>query len=126
MKFGYRTPSIKRSISARTTGKIKRTVKKTINPTYGKKGTGLINDPKKSIYNKIYNKTTTSINDTHKKSSKKSVKSSKDYSYNYDEFNKKKSADISSKIRVGILHLWYLIAFYGYKEETKKIIDKTT
>ncbi|MEI5991392.1 hypothetical protein A5881_002927 [Enterococcus termitis] len=60
MKFGVRKPSIKKSISARTTGKAKRTIKKAVNPTYGKKGMGLIKNPKKSIYNKVYNKTTIS------------------------------------------------------------------
>ncbi|CCF28449.1 Putative uncharacterized protein [Leuconostoc citreum LBAE E16] len=37
MKFGMRTPSIKKSISARTTGRAKRAVKSAINPAYGKK-----------------------------------------------------------------------------------------
>lgn len=61
MKFGMRKPSIKRSISARTTGKAKRAVKKAFIPRYGKKGSGGIKDPKKAAYNKIYNKTTFSI-----------------------------------------------------------------
>ncbi|QBX14498.1 hypothetical protein MGGS36055_01064 [Streptococcus dysgalactiae subsp. equisimilis] len=58
MKIGLRTPSLKKSIKARTTGKIKRALKKTVNPVYGKKGVGLITDPKKVIYNKVYKKTT--------------------------------------------------------------------
>jgi hypothetical protein len=74
MKFGFRKPSIKKSIKARTTGKIKRKMKKAFmicyayffnkkmkkafNPFYGKKGMGYIRNPKKAIYNKIYNKTT--------------------------------------------------------------------
>lgn len=41
MKFGFRTPSIKKSIKARTTGRVKRAVKKSLNPTYGKKRNGL-------------------------------------------------------------------------------------
>lgn len=41
MKFGVRKPSIKKSISARTTGKIKRSIKKSVNPLYGKKEWGL-------------------------------------------------------------------------------------
>ena len=40
MKFGMRTPSIKKSIKARTTGKAKRAVKKALIPGYGKKGAG--------------------------------------------------------------------------------------
>lgn len=37
MKIGMRKPSIKKSISARTTGKAKRKVKKAVIPGYGKK-----------------------------------------------------------------------------------------
>lgn len=58
MKVGFRTPNIKKSVKARTTGKMKRAVKKSVNPLYGKKGMGYINNPKKAVYNKIYNKTT--------------------------------------------------------------------
>lgn len=58
MKFGFRTPSIKRSISARTTGRAKRAIKRAIIPGYGRKGMGLLTNPKKSIYNSVYRKTT--------------------------------------------------------------------
>ncbi len=58
MKFGFRTPSLKKSLSARTTGAFKREVKKALIPGYGKKGTGIFKNPKKAIYNKIYRKTT--------------------------------------------------------------------
>ena len=58
MKIGFRMPSLKRSIKARTTGKIKRSVKRAVNPLYGKKGVGLITNPKKSVYNKVYKKVT--------------------------------------------------------------------
>ena len=61
MKVGVRKPSLKKSISARTTGRAKRAVKSSVNPLYGKKGMGWINDPKKATYNKVYNKTTISI-----------------------------------------------------------------
>ena len=47
MKLGIRKPNIKKSIKARTTGKVKRMAKKAINPLYGKKGMGYINNPKK-------------------------------------------------------------------------------
>ena len=61
-----RKPSLKKSIKARTTGKLKRKVKKSINPFYGKKGMGWINNPKKALYNKVYNKTTFSWKDLFK------------------------------------------------------------
>ena len=37
MRFGMRTPSIKKSIKARTTGKAKRAIKKAVILGYGKK-----------------------------------------------------------------------------------------
>ena len=61
MKYGIRTPNINKRISARTTGKITRTMNKAVNPLYGKKGMGFINNPSKAVYNKIYNKTTISV-----------------------------------------------------------------
>lgn len=67
MKFGMRKPSIKKSVKARTTGKLKRKVKGTINPFYGKKGMGWVRDPKRAMYNKVYRKTTFSIFDLFKK-----------------------------------------------------------
>lgn len=66
MKFGIRKPSLKKSFKARTTGKAKRAIKKALIPGYGKKGMGLIKNPKKSIYNKIYRRTTFSIFDLFK------------------------------------------------------------
>lgn len=67
MKVGLRKPSLKKSFKARTTGRVKRSIKKSINPLYGKKGIGLITNPKKAIYNKVYNKTSFSIFDLIKK-----------------------------------------------------------
>ncbi|MDB1955461.1 hypothetical protein PMY38_03005 [Clostridium tertium] len=43
---------LKKSFKARTTGAAKRKVKSDINPLYGKKGIGYINNPKKALYNK--------------------------------------------------------------------------
>ena len=63
MKVGIRKPSIKKSISARTTGKVKRKLKRLTNPFYGKKGMGWIKNPKKALSNKIYRKTTVSAKD---------------------------------------------------------------
>lgn len=61
MKYGIRTPSFKKSLKARTTGKAKRIAKRVINPAYGNKGVGYINNPKKALYNSVYNKTTIDI-----------------------------------------------------------------
>lgn len=63
MKVGFRKPSIKKSIKARTTGRLKREIKSAVNPLYGKKGMGFIKDPKASVKNKIYKKTTFGLSD---------------------------------------------------------------
>ena len=64
LKIGLRTPSLKKSFKARTTGKLKRKIKKATNPFYGKKGMGYIKNPKRAIKNKIYHKATFSWNNT--------------------------------------------------------------
>ena len=66
MKFGLRTPSLKKSFKARITGRAKRSVKKALIPGYGKKGMGWLKNPKKTAYNKVYNKTSFSIWDIFK------------------------------------------------------------
>lgn len=66
MKIGIRKPSIKKSISARTTGRVKRAIKRKLLPGYGRKGMGWIKNPKKAVYNKVYKKTTFSIFDLFK------------------------------------------------------------
>ena len=63
MKIGFRTPSLKKSLRARTTGKLKRKIKKAVNPFYGKKGMGFIKNPKRAIKSKIYRKTTFGVGD---------------------------------------------------------------
>ncbi len=63
MKVGMRKPNIKKSIKARTTGKVTRAVKKSVNPIYGKKGAGFVKDPAKSVKNSIYHKTTFGVGD---------------------------------------------------------------
>ena len=67
MKFGMRKPSLTKSIKARTTGKLKRKIKSSINPLYGKKGMGFIKNPKKSVNNAVYHRTTFGIGDIFKK-----------------------------------------------------------
>ncbi|WP_275434825.1 hypothetical protein [Brevibacterium ravenspurgense] len=34
-----------------------------MNPLYGKKGMGWVNNPKKALYNKVYNKTSIGLGD---------------------------------------------------------------
>nr|DAP31811.1 MAG TPA: hypothetical protein [Caudoviricetes sp.]DAR69345.1 MAG TPA: hypothetical protein [Caudoviricetes sp.] len=61
MKIGVRKPSLKKSFKAMTTGALKRKIKKAVIPGYGKKGTGILKNPKKAVYNKVYNKTTVNL-----------------------------------------------------------------
>ncbi|MFT0846876.1 hypothetical protein VR010_03885 [Actinomycetaceae bacterium L2_0104] len=66
MKFGMRKPSPKRSFKARTTGKAKRAIKRATIPGYGKKGMGLLKDPKRSVKNAVYKRTTFGLGDLFK------------------------------------------------------------
>lgn len=61
MKFGIRKPNYKARFKARTTGKLKRKIKKAVNPFYGKKGVGFIKNPSKSIKSSIYHRTTVGV-----------------------------------------------------------------
>ena len=62
MKVGFRTPNLKKAFKARTTGKVKRKVKKAVNPLDGRKGMGVLH-PKRAIRNKVYRKTTFGLGD---------------------------------------------------------------
>ena len=62
VKIGLRTASLKKSFKARTTGKVKRKIKKAANPFYGKKGMGYVKNPQRAVKNKIYHRTTFSWN----------------------------------------------------------------
>ena len=113
MKIGVRKPSIKRSIKARTTAKVTRSIKKATNPFYSKKGTGLITDPKRAVYNKVYHKTTVSAVPKISKGAR--VKSSSTNPVN--ELNKIKYSNlfIGTMIVLGFVLLfpwfyaWYLL-----------------
>ena len=62
MKYGMRKPSWKKSLSARTTGRAKRVIKRAIIPGYGTRGMGWLH-PKRALYNRVYRRTTFSIFD---------------------------------------------------------------
>lgn len=121
MKVGMRKPSIKRSIKARTTGKIKRKLKSSINPLYNKKGMGLVNDPSKAIYNKVYHKTTFGVrdvmnacSDTNKNKSTNNISSNKNYLISEDGkyiiLNNKKT-NIKVKSLSMYIELFYILGF---------------
>lgn len=54
MKFGFRKPSIKKRIAARTS--VKRMVKNSLG-LKAPKGLGWLTNPKKAAYNRVYNRT---------------------------------------------------------------------
>lgn len=82
MKYGMRKPNIKKSIKVRTTGRVKRKMKKAVNPLYGKKGIGYVKNPEKAFKNKLYHKTTFGINDVIKNTPNSRKKINSNLSYN--------------------------------------------
>jgi hypothetical protein len=54
MKFGYRKPSLKKRIAARTS--LKRVVRHTLG-FKAPRGLGWLTNPRKAAYNRVYNKT---------------------------------------------------------------------
>lgn len=64
---GFRKPSLKKSIAARTYGKGTRQIKRALIPGYGKKGTGWLTNPSKAAYNHVYKRTTVGLSDLGKK-----------------------------------------------------------
>ena len=83
MKFGIRTPSVSKSISARTKGRITRSAKSAFIPGYEQRGTGVVKNPSRALYNRVYNKTTVGINDSFS-SSKKTRSSQRSKSHTYE------------------------------------------
>ena len=65
MKFGIGKPTYRSPLS-KMKSKAKRQAKKAIIPGYGQKGTGVLKNPKKAVYNKVYNKTSFSLKDIFK------------------------------------------------------------
>ncbi|MEK0306490.1 hypothetical protein [Bifidobacterium favimelis] len=63
MKFGIRTPGVRRSVSARSAGRWKRQEGKALSHGYGRKGMGWIGNPGKAACKKVYRKTTSSLRD---------------------------------------------------------------
>lgn len=63
MKFGLRRPSPLRSLTARTTGRLTRRVKASVNPFYGKKGVGLLRNPRRAARGAVYRRTTFGLGD---------------------------------------------------------------
>lgn len=61
MKIGVRKRSFSKSFKARTTGKIKRKLKKSVNPLYGKKNINIAKNPSKYVKDKAYHSLTVGV-----------------------------------------------------------------
>lgn len=57
MKVGFRKPSLRGSLRARTTGRAKRAAKRAVVPFYGRKGMGLLH-PIRAAWGWIYRRVT--------------------------------------------------------------------
>ncbi|WP_099809910.1 TM2 domain-containing protein [Streptococcus suis] len=112
MKIGIRTPNLKKSIKARTTGKLKRKMKSAVNPLYGKKGMGMITNPKKAIYNKVYNKTTIDVLKPVKRKSRKRQNDHVPVVTSSDTVNYKEPSYIISEIERS-KKTYILLSFFG-------------
>lgn len=66
MKFGIRRPNLKSRLRARTTGKLKRKVNRSLIPFYGRRGMGWVKNPRKAAYGWAYRRTTASVDDVAK------------------------------------------------------------
>ena len=130
MKVGIRKPSLKRSFSAMTKGRLKRELKRSINPFYGKKGVGWIRNPKKAAYNKVYNKTTISVADlfaSSKRSGNQSGSNTKQtkVSYNHSDAklnSKETKLGCFTLILVIILIAAMIIGISSCNENQKKYV----
>lgn len=58
MKFGIRTPSLKRRFAARTS--LNRVVRHSIG-LKAPRGLGFVTNPKRAVYNRVYNRTSISL-----------------------------------------------------------------
>ncbi len=103
MKLGMRTPSLKKKLSSRTSGK--RFIRHNVG-IKAPKGTGIIKDPKKAIYNKVYNKTTFDIGDVIK------GKNSRYYENDYEEDYDTQDVLITRGTLLGIIHFFSGLYIY--------------
>lgn len=74
MKFGFRKPSMRKRLAARTS--LKRYVRHSAG-VKAPRGWGWLTNPKKALYNRVYNRTTFGIEDMGKKTKRKKRSSSR-------------------------------------------------
>lgn len=130
MKIGMRKPSLKKSISARTTGAVKRKVKSTVNPFYGKKGVGWIKNPKRAAYNKVYRKFTFGLPFLFRLFSKNKIPKTTDT--NITEYTNMSTNKSPKKLKKILLYIFLTLLVIGIigniskKKDTKNPLPETT
>lgn len=110
MKFGFRIPSLKRRIAARTS--LKRIVRHSLG-LKAPRGMGIITNPKRALYNKVYNKTTISIDRLFNSTKKVTTETP------FPKPNSNKREQIGGEIGYHGLIDWWLTTFT--KEEREHI-----
>ncbi len=121
MKFGFRKPSWKKSLSAATSGALNRAIKKAIIPGYGQKGMGIAN-PKKYLYNRVYSMATVDVLDViHNKNNRDSI--SIDSACTTNDMDKSKRINISQNYRTELKQLKTLLQRCRSEKLDKKIIS---
>lgn len=111
MRSYIRKPSVKKSISARTTGRVRRSVNKAVNPLYGRKGIGYIKNPKRAIYNKVYYKTSKGMYEILGNSASNYHLSSKGYSKISSLANQAEKSANKSSLLLGIGTICLMLGF---------------
>lgn len=63
MRAGMRKPDPMKSLKGMTTGRVKRDIKRAVIPWYGRRWTGFLKDPDRSIYGFLYRRLTFGLRD---------------------------------------------------------------
>lgn len=124
MKLFTRKISVKKALTSKFISSPKRKVKKALIPGYGKKGTGMLKDPKKTLYNKVYNAATVDsrkIGKIEKNTSSNQSESSPTLTYVGATLNKKLPKYITS-VKIKVVGKKRLNAETNYPVSTDKQI----
>lgn len=63
VEFGVRRPDPLGFLRARTTGRVKRKVKRAVIPGYGRSGTGWVRDPGRAAYGSVHRRSTIGVSE---------------------------------------------------------------
>jgi hypothetical protein len=119
MKFGFRTPSLKKSFAARTS--FKRMVRSKIRAP---RGMGIITNPKRALYNKAYNRTSISINQLGRKAIRKGNSTGSSWSSLKLVGYLCLTIFLIAVWPLGLIVLAYLIYKYFFKSKKNEVIPE--